>query len=78
VVWTAPRFNDDGSVKTPAYVRVFFNGVLVQNHFEPKGETLNVGQPFYKKYDAAPIKLQAHGDHSEPISFRNIWLRKLN
>ena len=35
-----PRFNDDGSVKTPAYVTVFFNGVLVQNHFELKGETL--------------------------------------
>src|SRR5271167_2870789 len=30
VVWTAPIFNDDGSLKTPAYVTVFFNGVLVQ------------------------------------------------
>ncbi len=40
VVWTAPMFNADGSVKTPAYVTVFFNGVLVQNHFELKGETL--------------------------------------
>jgi len=78
VVWTAPTFNDDGSVKTPAYVTVFFNGVLVQNHFELKGQTLNIGHPFYKKYDTAPIKLQAHGDHSEPISFRNIWVRELN
>src|SRR5581483_3872378 len=33
VVWTAPRFNEDGSLKTPAYVTAFFNGVLVQNHF---------------------------------------------
>jgi len=78
VVWTAPRFNDDGSLKTPAYVTVLFNGVLVQNHFELKGETLYIGKPFYKKYDRAPIKLQAHGDHSEPISFRNIWVRKLD
>ena len=78
VVWTAPIFNADGSLKTPAYVTVLFNGVLVQNHFELKGETLYVGQPSYKKYDAAPIKLQAHGDHSEPISFRNIWVRVLN
>ena len=78
VVWTAPTFNDDGSLKTPAYATVFFNGVLVQNHFELKGETLNKGTPFYKKYDRAPIKLQAHGDHSEPISFRNIWVRELN
>jgi hypothetical protein len=78
VVWTAPIFNADGSLKTPAYVTVFFNGVLVQNHFELKGETLYIGQPSYKKYDAAPIKLQAHGDHSEPISYRNIWVRPLN
>lgn len=78
VVWTAPRFNANGSVKSPAYVTVFFNGILVQNHFELKGQTLFIGQPFYKMYDTAPIKLQAHGDHSEPISFRNIWVRKLD
>jgi hypothetical protein len=77
VVWTAPTFNADGSLKTPAYATAFFNGVLVQNHFELKGQTLNVGTPFYKAYDTAPIKLQAHGDHSEPISFRNIWVREL-
>ncbi|MGA8029679.1 MAG: DUF1080 domain-containing protein [Bryobacteraceae bacterium] len=78
VVWTAPTFNADGSLKTPAYVTVFFNSVLVENHFELKGETRYIGQPFYKAYTAAPIKLQAHGDRSEPISFRNIWVRELN
>lgn len=77
VVWTAPTFNDDGSVKAPAYVTVLLNGVLVENHFELKGETLYIGKPFYKKYDTAPIKLQAHGDPSEPDSFRNIWIREL-
>jgi hypothetical protein len=78
IVWTAPTFNEDGSVKTPAYVTAFFNGVLVQNHFQLKGQTLYVGKPFYKVYDRAPIKLQAHGDKSEPLSFRNIWVRELN
>lgn len=78
VVWIAPIFNADGSVKTPAYVTAFFNGVVVQNHFELKGETRYIGQPFYKQFDGAPIKLQAHGDQSEPISFRNIWVRELN
>jgi len=78
VAWTAPTFNDDGSLKTPAFATVFFNGVLVQNHFQLTGQTLNVGTPFYKKFDSAPIKLQAHGDKSEPISFRNIWVRPLN
>jgi hypothetical protein len=77
VVWQAPLFNDDGSLKTPAHVTVFFNGVLVQNHFELAGETLYIGKPFYKKYDTAPIKLQAHGDPSPAVSFRNIWVREL-
>src|SRR6202044_4128164 len=40
VIWTAPRFNEDGSLKTPAYATVFFNGVLVEDHFELKGQTL--------------------------------------
>jgi hypothetical protein len=77
VIWMAPVFNDDGSLKTPAYATVFFNGVLVQNHFELTGETLYIGKPFYKKYDRAPIKLQAHPDPSPAISFRNIWVREL-
>jgi hypothetical protein len=34
--------------------------------------------PKYKTYKEAPIKLQAHGDPSPPISFRNIWVRKLD
>jgi hypothetical protein len=78
IAWTAPVFNSDGSVKSPAYVTVFFNGVLVDNHFELKGETRYVGAPFYKAFDGAPIKLQAHGDPSPPLSFRNIWVRELN
>ena len=77
VAWTAPTFNNDGSLKTPAYATVFLNGVLVENHFQLKGETRYIGQPFYKKFDGAPIKLQAHGDKSEPLSFRNIWVREL-
>jgi hypothetical protein len=77
VIWTAPVFNADGTVKSPAYVTAFHNGVLVQNHFELKGETVYIGKPFYKAYDKAPIKLQSHGDPSEPISFRNIWVREL-
>jgi hypothetical protein len=77
IVWTAPVFNTDGTVKTPAYVTVIHNGVLLQNHTELKGETVWIGKPFYKAHGACPIKLQSHGDPSEPISFRNIWLRQL-
>lgn len=77
VVWTAPRFKEDGSLDSPGRVTAFLNGVLVQNNYIVKGVTQYVGQPYYKAHGASPIKLQAHGDPSEPISFRNIWLRPL-
>ena len=77
VVWTAPTFNDDGSVKTPGLVTAFHNGVLVQNHVALKGGTVYIGQPAYHAHGPASIMLQAHGDPSPPISFRNIWVREL-
>ena len=77
IVWTAPVFNEDGSVKTKARVTAFLNGVLVQNNFEVQGETSYIGVHAYVKHGPAPIKLQAHGDRSEPISYKNIWLREL-
>ncbi len=77
VLWKAPIFNTDGSLKQPAYVTVFHNGVLIQNNFTLLGETVWIGAPSYKAHGASPIKLQSHGDESEPISFRNIWVRNL-
>jgi hypothetical protein len=77
VIWTAPRFNTNGSLQSPARVTVLLNGVLVQNNFSLKGRTEYIGQPKYDPHGAAPIKLQAHGDPSEPISYRNIWVRPL-
>src|SRR6266536_2467203 len=77
IVWTAPRFNDDGSLKSPARVTTIHNGVLVQNNFALKGFTLFIGKPYYIKHGATPIMLQAHGDPSKPISYRNIWVRPL-
>jgi len=77
VIWTAPAFAANGALISPAYVTVLFNGVLVQNHFALQGQTIYAGTPFYKSYDRAPIKLQAHGDQSLPVSFRNIWVREL-
>jgi alpha-3'-ketoglucosidase len=77
VIWTAPTFKPDGSLNTPAYVTAFQNGVLVQDHVALLGPTLYIGKPEYKAHGKEPIKLQAHGDPSAPISFRNIWVREL-
>ena len=77
VIWTAPVFSESGLLKSLARVTVFHNGVLVQNNTTVLGDTPWIGQPAYRKHGAAPIKLQAHGDKSEPISYRNIWVRPL-
>jgi hypothetical protein len=77
IVWTAPEFDPSGDLRSPARVTVFFNGVLVQNDVALRGETVFVGEPSYHAYSDAPILLQAHGDPSPPVSFRNIWLREL-
>jgi hypothetical protein len=78
VIWTAPRFNDDGTVKTPAYLTLIHNGVVIQSHTELKGPTQYIGHAAYRQaHGAAPIKLQSHGDPSEPISFKNIWIREI-
>ncbi|ATL49004.1 hypothetical protein COR50_18530 [Chitinophaga caeni] len=74
VIWTAPRFNEDGSLKSPARATVLQNGVLVQNNVSLDGETLYIGKPSYKAHGAMPFILQ---DHGNPVSYRNIWVRRL-
>jgi len=77
VVWTAPTFDPSGALVTPARVTAIYNGVLVQRDVALAGETVFIGAPRYRAHGESPIKLQAHGDPSPPISFRNIWVRVL-
>lgn len=74
IIFMAPRFNKDGIKIASAYLTVFHNGVLVQNHVEVKGTTEYIGQPKNIAHGKGAIFLQ---DHSNPTSFRNIWLREL-
>ena len=76
-MWTAPIFSPDGALRTPARVTAILNGVLVQDDFELRGETVYIGAPSYVAHGDSPIKLQAHNDPSSPLSFRNIWVRAL-
>jgi hypothetical protein len=74
VVFTAPRFGEDGKVTTPAYMTVLHNGVLVQNHTEVLGSTHYDKPNTYAKHaDKLPLVLMYHGD---PVRFRNIWVRE--
>lgn len=74
IVYTAPRFNAQKKLVSPAYITLLHNGVLVQNHVEIKGKTLNVGDPSYEAHGCAPLRIQ---EHTATVSFRNIWVRKL-
>lgn len=74
VIFLAPKFNEDGHVVRPATFTVLHNGVLVQNMTALIGPTLYIGVPSYEAHGDLPIMLQ---DHGNPVSYRNIWLRKL-
>ena len=75
IIFTAPRFYADGSVKSPARITVLHNGVLVQNNSTLWGGTQYIGIANYEKHaEKEYIALQDHGDL---VSYRNIWLREL-
>lgn len=75
VLWTAPRFKEDGSLQSPAYITVLHNGVVVLNHFELLGDTPFNRPPEYTAHPVEqPIRLQ---DHGNPVRFRNIWIRPI-
>lgn len=79
IVWIAPRFTPKGKLKSPARVTVLFNGILVLYNVVLSGPTAYWPDPKgYRAHGPGAIKLQAHGDPSEPVSFRNIWIREIN
>jgi len=77
IIYTAPTFSEDGRYRTHPTVTVIHNGVLVQNNTIILGTTEYIGFPKVIPHGKGPIRLQSHGDPSEPISFRNIWIREL-
>jgi hypothetical protein len=74
VIYTAPRFKSDSTLFSPARATVLQNGVLVQNNVQLSGPTEYIGIPKYKYHGPGAIVLQ---DHGNPVSYRNIWIRKL-
>jgi hypothetical protein len=75
IIFEAPVFNADKSLKSPAYMTVLHNNVLILNHVELKGPMVYQGFPKYEYHEAKmPLRLQEHGSR---VSFRNIWIREL-
>ena len=77
IIYTAPVFKEDGTYLYRPRVTVILNGVVVQNNTELLGTTEYIGFPKVAKHGDGPIILQSHGDPSKPISFRNMWIRKM-
>ena len=75
IVFRRPRFRPDGTLKAPARMTVFHNGVLVHDAARVWGPTDWLRYGTYTKHpDVLPLMLQ---DHQNPVQFRNIWIRPL-
>ena len=75
IIYTAPRFRENGILFTPGYVTIIHNGVLVQNHVEIRGRVKYIGLPEYQPHNLKePLMLH---NHTDSVKFRNIWIREL-
>jgi lysophospholipase L1-like esterase len=73
ILFTRPRFNDDGSLAKPGRVSVLHNGIAIHSDTVINGPTSWHEPTLYKAHaDALPITLQ---DHGNPVQFRSIWIR---
>ncbi|HTS71907.1 MAG TPA: DUF1080 domain-containing protein [Terriglobia bacterium] len=70
-----PAHFKDGKPETPAYITVFWNGVVVQHHTAILGDSGHRILPKYVDHGPkGPVRLQDHGDL---VRYRNIWVRGL-
>ncbi len=78
IIYHRPLFDQAGRVTRKAIFTVIQNGVLIQDHVELQGGTHWIGPHAVTDYvahpDKGPLMLQ---DHSNPVRFRNVWVREL-
>jgi hypothetical protein len=74
IIFTAPKFDKDGKLASPAYVTVLHNGIVVHNHYALQGSTSYTEAAKYSPHpDKLPIHIQ---DHGNPVKYRNLWIRE--
>jgi hypothetical protein len=65
-------------VAKKATFTVFHNGIVIHDHVALEGGTNWIGPNAVTDYaphgDAGPVMFQ---DHSNPVRFRNVWVREL-
>jgi hypothetical protein len=72
IIFHAAEFNTYGERAYKARVTVIYNGVVVQDNVYIDGSTPGALNGDESEY--GPIFIQ---DHSNPVQYRNIWVRKL-
>ncbi len=79
IIFHAPRYNEDGTVRLPANITVLFNGVLVQDNWKFDGPTGFRRRASYGRNNggATPRKPLSFQDHGNPVKFRNVWIREI-
>lgn len=76
VIWEAPRWDDNGKLKSPGFVTVIHNGVLLHHRKAYNGPTGHKQATDYSRVNKSrSISLQ---DHGNPTKFRNIWVRPID
>lgn len=76
IIFEAPKWDEDGKNTKKAYITVFHNGVLTHHRQPFLGPSLHKRVSNYNKpTQPGPISLQ---NHSNPVRFRNVWVRELN
>ncbi len=74
IVFEAPKFAGEKLV-SPAFLTLFFNGVVVHNRAQYLGATARLPIASYSPHEPElPLQLQAHVG---PARYRNIWVRRL-
>ena len=74
IVFEAPKF-EGAQLAKPAFITLFYNGVAVHNRKESMGPMVYRQVAKYAAHEPeAPLMLQ---DHTNPVRYRNIWVRSL-
>lgn len=83
IIFESPRWNDAGELSKKAVITVLHNGVLIHHRYEFTGGTDGISKevpwktlPKYTRHD--PEVFIALQDHSNPVRYRNIWIREIN
>jgi hypothetical protein len=76
IVFEAPQFDGEKLVK-PAYITLFYNGVLAHNRKESMGPMVYRQVAHYTPHPAQDsLMLQDH--NADAVRYRNIWIRRLS